>query len=305
MAFSAVANDIPERLTEPRGEHVYLPDPDKVFEDSAATTPASVGGPVGAWEDQSGNHTATQSTTANKPTLRQDANGQFYVEFVPNEDFLETGVSTTNATKASSIPGVGAFSAQTKPGNKSRTNARIQSTTAGAVVKMKFMFAGSPVTDLSPLSGWDVSNVTNMGRMFEACANLSDISPLSGWNTGSVTNMQRLFRNTNVTDPSPISGWDVANVTDFKLFLSGPPLDSVKTGDMLDGWTDSSNSHNNTASDMKTTVTLGIQNADYNNMNVGGQTAVDDLCCSSAGCTSNGNTGPDWTINATNAPSNC
>jgi len=396
MAFSAVANDIPERLTEPKGEHVYLPDPDKLYEDSAATTPASVDGPVGAWEDQSGNHTATQPTTANKPTLRQDANGQYYVEFVPNEDFLETGVSTTNATKASTIPGVGAFSAETTPGNKGRTNARIQSTTAGAVVKegaltdshraslanaldqrgkdvadavtsfkeyfrdepltdydahaqdtsgvtemafmfdgtsvsdlsplsnwdtsqvtnMAFMFDGTSVSDLSPLSNWDTSQVTNMRRMFQNTSvsdlsplsnwdtsqvtnmrrmfqntSVSDLSPLSGWDTSQVTNMAVMFRNTSVSDPSTISGWDVANVTDFTSFLEGAPLDSAKTGDMLDGWTDGSP---NTAADLQTGVTLGIQNADFSQMDTGGQDAVNALCSNQS-----------WTINATNAPADC
>jgi len=422
MAFSAIANDIPERLTEPKGEHVYLPDPDKLYEDSAATTPASVDGPVGAWEDQSGNHLATQSTTANKPTLRQDANGKYYLEFVPNEDFLETAISTTNATKVSSIPGVGAFSAETKPGNKNRTNARIQSTTAGAALKegaltdshraalanaldqrgknvvdsvtsfnnyfrdeplisynahaqdtsgvtnmgvmfdgtsvsdlsglsgwdtssvtdmsfmfqdtsisdlsdlsgwdtssvteMTSMFKRADVSDLSPLSGWDTSSVTNMRDMFQNTSisdlsplsgwdtssvtnmrdmfkrdDVSDLSPLSGWDTSSVTDMRDMFKNTSVSDPSPISAWDVSSVDNFSFFLSGAPLNSVKTGEMIDGWTDGSP---NLASDLQSGVKLGIQNADFSLMDTGGQDAVNTLC-------SNQN----WTINATNAPADC
>jgi len=370
MAFSAVASDIPERLTEPKGEHVYLPDPDKLFEDSAATTPASVGGPVGAWEDQSGNHTATQSTTANKPTLRQDANGQFYLEFVPNEDFLETSVTTTNATKASTIPGVGAFSAQVTPGNKSRSNARLQSTTAGAIVKegsltdshrtslanaidqrgkdvadpvtsfedyfreepltdynahaqdtsqvtdMRRMFQSTSVSDLSGLSGWDTSQVTDMRGMFRDTS-VSDLSPLSGWDTSQVTNMRLMFRDTSVSDLSPLSGWDTSQVTDMRVmffrtsvsdlsplsgwdvgsliqangFAEGAPLDDVPTGDMLDGWTDGSP---NTAADLQSGVTLGISNADYSQMDTGGQDAVDALCSNRG-----------WTINATNAPADC
>jgi len=264
MAFSAVANDIPERLTEPKGEHVYLPDPDKLFEDSAATTPASVGGPVGAWEDQSGNHLATQSTTANKPTLRQDANGELYVEFVPDEDFLETGVSTTNATKASSIPGVGAFSAQTTPGNKGRTNARIQSTTAGAVVKEGSLTdshraslanaldqRGKDVADSvtsfedyfrdEPLTHYDAhaqdtSSVTDMGAMFRGTS-VSDLSPLSGWDTSQVTSMSNMFFRTSVSDLSPLSGWDTSQVTSMRnMFLRT----SVSDLSPLSGWDTSS-----------------------------------------------------------------
>jgi hypothetical protein len=101
-----------------------------------------------------------------------------------------------------------------------------------------------------------------------------------------------MFANTSVSDPSTISGWDVASVTDFTSFLKSAPLDSAKTGDMLAGWIDGSP---NTASDMKSGVTLGIQNADYTNMDTGGQDAVDALCSDP----------PNWTINATNAPANC
>jgi len=260
MAFSAVANDIPERLTELKGEHVYLPDPDKLFEDSAATTPASVDGPVGAWEDQSGSHTATQSTTANKPTLRQDENGQYYVEFVPNEDFLETGVSTTNATKASSIPGVGAFSAQTTPGNKGRTNARIQSTTAGAALKEGSLTdshraslsnaldqRGKDVADSvtsfenyfrnEPLTHYDAhaqdtSQVTNMRFMFNGTS-VSDLSPLSGWDTSQVTIMGGIFDGTSVSDLSPLSGWDTSQVTDMGIMFRTTNVSDLSP---LSGW---------------------------------------------------------------------
>ena len=89
-------------------EHLYLPEAGKVWVDTARTTLASPGDPVGAVEDQSGQHYAEQGTTANKPTLREDANGNRYLEFVPNEDFLEVNVTTTKATKVSTIPGVGA-----------------------------------------------------------------------------------------------------------------------------------------------------------------------------------------------------
>jgi hypothetical protein len=114
-------------------EHLYLPEAGKVWVDTARTTLASPGDPVGAVEDQSGQHYAEQGTTANKPTLREDANGNRYLEFVPNEDFLEVNVTTTKATKVSTIPGVGAWSGEVEPGLKGRSKARIQSTTAAAL----------------------------------------------------------------------------------------------------------------------------------------------------------------------------
>jgi hypothetical protein len=100
-----------------------------------------------------------------------------------------------------------------------------------------------------------------------------------------------MFRDTSVSDPSTISSWDVGQVGDFTSFLEGAPLDDVPTGDMLAGWTDGSP---NAVADLQSGVTLGIQNADYSQMDAGGQAAIDDLCNNQS-----------WTINATNAPSNC
>jgi len=158
------------------------------------------------------------------------------------------------------------------------------------VTNMRRMFRNTSVSDLSPLSNWDTSQVTRMDFMFRNTS-VSDLSPLSGWDTSQLTKMGVMFRNTSVSDPSTISGWDVANVTDFTSFLEGAPLDSAKTGDMLDGWTDGSP---NTAADLQTGVTLGIQNADFSQMDTGGQDAVNALCSNQS-----------WTINATNAPADC
>jgi len=302
-------------------EHLYLPEDGKMWQDSAQTTPVDTSAlpqPLGALEDQSGNHVATQSTTANKPSVKEDAQGRLYIYFVPNEDFLETTVTTPTATKVSTIPGVGAFSAEVDRSIKGRTNVRIQSTTAGALVRsgtysqdargdwasaldqrgkdvadnvtsFKDYFRGEPLVDYDA-HAQDTSSVTDMGNMFRNTS-VSDLSPLSGWDTSSVTDMRRMFQNTSVSDPSTISGWDVANVTDFTSFLEGAPLDSAKTGDMLDGWTDGSP---NTAADLQTGVTLGIQNADFSQMDTGGQDAVNALCSNQS-----------WTINATNAPADC
>jgi hypothetical protein len=179
---------------------------------------------------------------------------------------------------------------------------------------MRGMFRGTSVSDLSPLIGWDTSSVTNMRGMFRGTSvsdlsplsnsdtssvtdmafgtSVSDLSLLSNWDTSSVTDMAFMLRDTSVSDPSTISGWDVASVTDFRSFLDGTPLDSAKTGDMLAGWIDGTP---NTETDLQSGVTLGIQNADFAQMDTGGQDAVDALCSDP----------PNWTINATNAPADC
>jgi hypothetical protein len=296
-------------------DHLYIPQEGKVWTDTARTTLATAGDPVGSIEDQAGDNYAEQGTTANKPTLKEDANGNLYLDFVANEDFLEVGVTATKATKVSTIPGVGAFSAEVEPGLESRSNVRIQSTTAGtlvrtgtyskaqradwasaldqrgkdvadAVTSFKNYFRDEPLTDYDA-HAQDTSGVTDMAVMFTGTS-VSDLSALSGWDTSSVTRMGYMFQNTSVSDPSSISAWDVASVTNFRGFLKGAPLDSAKTGDMLDGWTDGSP---NLASDMQSGVALGIQNADYSQMNASGQDALESLRYNA-----------NWTVNATNVP---
>lgn len=53
-----------------------------MFQDSAGTTPVTAAGdPVGLWQDKSGNgHHLVQTTDANRPILRQDAQGVWYLE---------------------------------------------------------------------------------------------------------------------------------------------------------------------------------------------------------------------------------
>lgn len=60
-----------------------------MWQESTAVTPAAVGQPVGKILDKSGlgNH-AVQATAANRPILRQDGNGNYYLEFDGSNDFL-------------------------------------------------------------------------------------------------------------------------------------------------------------------------------------------------------------------------
>jgi len=159
------------------------------------------------------------------------------------------------------------------------------------VTTMRSMFQNTSVSDLSGLSGWDTSQVTTMRSMFRRTS-VSDLSPLSEWDTSQVPDIGVMFRSTSVSDLSPLSAWDVGSLTKADNFAEGAPLDSVKAGDMLAGWIDGTH---NTAADLQPGVTLGIQNADYTQMDTGGQDAVDALCSDP----------PNWTINATNAPADC
>jgi hypothetical protein len=78
---------------------LFINDISTMYQDSAGTTPAVLEQPVGKWLDQSGrgNH-ATQPTSANRPTLKQDAKGNYYVHFNGTNQWMQTGSVDFTAT---------------------------------------------------------------------------------------------------------------------------------------------------------------------------------------------------------------
>jgi hypothetical protein len=78
-----------------------------LFQDSAGTTPVTVGDPVARINDKSGrgNH-ATQATAARRPILRQLAGGEYYLEFDGIDDSLVTSTITPGTDKAQVFAGV-------------------------------------------------------------------------------------------------------------------------------------------------------------------------------------------------------
>jgi surface protein len=74
------------------------------------------------------------------------------------------------------------------------------------------------------LSNWNVSNVTNMVRMFFSCRNFNQ--DLSNWNVSKVTNMKGMFwdcrRFNQPLNYNPVTNaWNVSNVTDMSHMFSG------------------------------------------------------------------------------------
>jgi hypothetical protein len=60
-----------------------------LYQDAAGTTPAAVGSPVGLIIDKSGNDNhLSQATSSQKPILRQDGGGAYYLEFDGVDDLL-------------------------------------------------------------------------------------------------------------------------------------------------------------------------------------------------------------------------
>ena len=58
----------------------------------------------------------------------------------------------------------------------------------------------SSLSDISGLSDWNTSNVTNMVDMFLGDSSLSDLSGIANWDTHSVTNMAEMFMHTAIED---------------------------------------------------------------------------------------------------------
>ena len=86
------------------------------------------------------------------------------------------------------------------------------------MTNMSYMFSGSQISDLSPLTNWKVDQVGNMSYMFWN-NQIKDLSPLSNWNVSNVTNMDGMFANNQIKDLSSLGKWNVNNVVSmYKMF---------------------------------------------------------------------------------------
>jgi len=100
-----------------------------------------------------------------------------------------------------------------------------------------FDFCAS-LEDISPLQNWDLSNVFNITALFRGCVNLKDISPLSKWD------LSRMHRNkallavfsycTNLRNISPLKKWDVSNITRMSGLFEG--CTSLRDASPLKRW---------------------------------------------------------------------
>ena len=84
------------------------------------------------------------------------------------------------------------------------------------ITDMASLFEG---TDFNGnISGWDVSNVTNMYAMFYSCKSFN--KPLNNWDVSNVTDMQGMFHKCEAFNQD-ISSWDVSNVTNMNRMFWG------------------------------------------------------------------------------------
>ena len=77
----------------------------------------------------------------------------------------------------------------------------------------RLFFGFVNLVDISGLSDWDSSQVTNMYAMFAGTKNLPDALALKNWNTSNVTNMGFMFSGDSSMKYIDVSNWDTSKVT--------------------------------------------------------------------------------------------
>jgi surface protein len=88
-------------------------------------------------------------------------------------------------------------------------------------VKLITLLQNTYVEDLSPLSGWDVSNCESLKDFIAYNSKLTDLSPLADWNTSKVTTLYGAFcANMALTNLHGLENWDVSSVVDMYGMLS-------------------------------------------------------------------------------------
>ena len=83
------------------------------------------------------------------------------------------------------------------------------------VTEINSLFIGdSAISNLSPLSNWDTSSIREMYGVFSGNSALTNLDALAAWDTSSVTHMSSLFENTTgLTNPYAINNWDIRRAT--------------------------------------------------------------------------------------------
>lgn len=93
---------------------------------------------------------------------------------------------------------------------------------------MRYMFQSVAAVSLD-LSGFDTSNVTDMGSMFDGCSNLKSLD-LRSFDTAKVTDMGNMFCLCSNLASLDISSFDTGKVEDMSFMFSYLDLDSLDLG---------------------------------------------------------------------------
>ena len=77
---------------------------------------------------------------------------------------------------------------------------------------LSFAFSYSGIDEIPNFNDWDVSNVTNMGNLFEQATNFNQ--PLDKWDVSNVTDMRFMFDGATSFN-QPLDSWDVRKLEHF------------------------------------------------------------------------------------------
>jgi len=102
------------------------------------------------------------------------------------------------------------------------------------------------------ISGWDVSGVTNMSKMFQN--NTTFNQNISNWNVSNVTNMQNMFADANAFDQN-IGNWNVAKLVSANGMLNNTNISVDNFSGILYNWS---------LQNVQSNVTLGAAGLHYN-----------------------------------------
>ena len=89
------------------------------------------------------------------------------------------------------------------------------------VTNMRYMFFGCSKFNCD-LSSWNVSNVEDITGMFINCVNLN--SDFSNWNMHNVTNMKYMFYGCKKFEGKGLENWDVSNVENMSCMFQNCDL---------------------------------------------------------------------------------
>lgn len=101
------------------------------------------------------------------------------------------------------------------------------------VTNMNFMFANSNFN--GDISQWDVSNVTNMRAMFSFDTLFNQ--DISNWDVSSVTDFSSMFQIATAFDQD-LGDWDVSNATDLDSFVDESGISRPNYDSLLLGWSE-------------------------------------------------------------------
>lgn len=88
----------------------------------------------------------------------------------------------------------------------------------------------SSLREIKGIGNWDVSKNTDFGNMFENCSSLHDIDGIGSWNTSNGTYFGSMFDNCSSLESLDLSGWDMSSAYCSPTFNGCTSLSRVVLG---------------------------------------------------------------------------